>query len=157
MRVLPDASERVVTSDGRLTEQTRLYLLELRKVVEIVGTGTTGGTTIINNITNNTTTTIQNSGSISNPVGAGTKLVQKASVDFTTIGSRIYLIDKNITASLNATPTDQETVFLKNKGNGFTANGNGKLIDGHKSIVYRTKSICIMLVYSVETDDWSRI
>jgi len=134
-------------------EGNRLSLRFYELLDRLSEIASTGGTTVNNEFN----TTIENSGSISNPVGAGSKLVQKASVDFTTTGSRVYLIDKNIKASLNATPADEETVFLKNKGAGFTALGNGKKIDGHDSIVYRAKSICIMLVYSVETDDWSRI
>jgi len=39
VRILPDVSERAVTEQGLLTEQTRLYLLELREVVEESGAG----------------------------------------------------------------------------------------------------------------------
>lgn len=80
--------------------------------------------------------------------------VRVISNNYVTIGNEILFLSKNVTITLNATPSDGERVYVKASDREHDVSGNGKKIDGHTSISYKTPYIGHWFVYSVELDAW---
>jgi hypothetical protein len=84
--------------------------------------------------------------------------ISTQSADYVTIGDEVVLLSKNVTVSLNATPQDQERVWIKSAtGLGFSVSGNGKLVDGVEIAEVILPFTCLQCVFSSDLDAWSII
>jgi len=84
--------------------------------------------------------------------GAFTESVQSS--DYTTTGNEIIKLSADVGVTLNATPSDNERVYVKSTGKGFNVKSSKK-IDGHSDTRFNRAYSGYWFSYSLELDTWS--
>ena len=76
--------------------------------------------------------------------------------NYTTIGTGRIICNNssNITITLNASPVDDEKVYIKQINNEVLINGNGNNIDGDSTLNIDTQYMTYLLCYSSTLSNW---
>ncbi len=74
--------------------------------------------------------------------------------DYTTTGNEIIKLSADVRVTLNPEPSDNERVYVKSTGKGFSV-WSVRKIDGHKAIRYNKPYGGYWFSYSLELDTWS--